>query len=118
MTTDLYIPTMGIVPNSSFVPEKYLNPAGFVIVDEFLRMKGTTDVYAAGDISAVERAQYGHMDKQSAHVAKNLGLLLKGGEQVKYKPDPKGELLFPRISLPQFPDPFAMVMTRPWENLC
>ncbi|PQE28020.1 amid-like mitochondrial oxidoreductase protein [Rutstroemia sp. NJR-2017a WRK4] len=95
MTTDLYIPTMGIVPNSSFVPEKYLNPAGFVIVDEFLRVKGTTDVYAAGDISAVERAQYGHMDKQSAHVAKNLGLVLKGAEQVKYKPDPKDMLAVP-----------------------
>ncbi|KAM3086484.1 hypothetical protein ACMFMG_000615 [Clarireedia jacksonii] len=95
MTTDMYIPTMGIVPNSSYIPEQYLNPGGYVIVDEYLRVKGTTDVWAAGDISAVERAQYGHMDKQSAHVAKNLGLLLKGGELVKYKPDPKEILAVP-----------------------
>jgi NADH dehydrogenase FAD-containing subunit len=118
MTTDLYIPTMGIVPNSSFIPEKYLNPAGFVIVDEFLRVKGTTDVWAAGDISAVERAQYTRMDKQSAHVAKNLVLQLKGGELLKYKPEAKGELLFPRLSFLQFPDALAMVMMRSWKSLC
>lgn len=55
ITTDLYLPTMGLVPNSSYVPAKFLNSNGFVVVDEYLRVKGATDVWAAGDISSVQR---------------------------------------------------------------
>ncbi|KAJ8066606.1 hypothetical protein OCU04_005653 [Sclerotinia nivalis] len=85
ITTDLYIPTMGLVPNSSFIPEKYLNPAGFAIVDDFLRLKGTEDVWVVGDVSAVERPQYVNTDKQSVHVAKNIGLGFKNSEPLSYK---------------------------------
>ncbi|APA09932.1 hypothetical protein SS1G_05812 [Sclerotinia sclerotiorum 1980 UF-70] len=85
ITTDLYIPSMGLVPNSSYIPEKYLNPAGYAIVDEFLRLKGTEDVWVVGDVSAVERPQYVNTEKQSVHVAKNIGLGLKNSQPVGYK---------------------------------
>ncbi|CAD6441711.1 ff9f6f31-9a25-4aea-bd11-118fce50221a [Sclerotinia trifoliorum] len=85
VTTDLYIPSMGLVPNSSYIPEKYLNPAGYAIVDEFLRLKGTKDVWVVGDVSAVERPQYVNTEKQSVHVAKNIGLALKNSQPVGYK---------------------------------
>lgn len=81
---------MGVVPNSSYISEKYLNTAGFAIVDEFLRLKGTKDIFVAGDVSAVERAQYVNAEKQSVHVSKNLGLVLKGAEPVAYKVGDKG----------------------------
>ncbi|KAI9648579.1 hypothetical protein NHQ30_003216 [Ciborinia camelliae] len=95
ITTDLYIPTMGVIPNSSYVPEKYLNPAGYAIVDQFLRLKGANDIWVVGDISAVERAQYVNTEKQSTLVAKNIGLVLKNSEPLSYKVSEKDILVVP-----------------------
>jgi NADH dehydrogenase FAD-containing subunit len=50
---DLYIPTMGVIPNSAYVPGTFVNNSGFVKVDEFLRVKGATDVWALGDVSQI-----------------------------------------------------------------
>jgi len=94
ITTDLYIPTVGVVPNSSYVPSNLLNSKGFVVVDEFLQVKGVKDVWAVGDISAVQRPQYVNTDKQSAHVAKNIGLLMQGRELAAYKVAEKGTFFF------------------------
>lgn len=94
ITTDLYIPTVGVVPNSAYVPPNLLNSKGFVVVDDFLQVKGVKDVWAVGDISAVQRPQYVNMDKQSAHVAKNIGLLMQGRELAVYKPAEKGTFVF------------------------
>ncbi|KAK9350503.1 hypothetical protein V1523DRAFT_428982 [Lipomyces doorenjongii] len=41
LVADLYISTFGLVPNSSYVPAKFLNANGFVTVDEYLKVKGT-----------------------------------------------------------------------------
>lgn len=105
--TDLYIPTMGLIPNSSFIPEKYLNPAGFAIVDQFLRLKDAGNVWVVGDVSAVERPQYVNADKQSTHVAKNIALILKNSEPLSYKVADKSQLtsstLQPPFSLIFFP---------------
>ncbi|KAF4627072.1 hypothetical protein G7Y89_g11081 [Cudoniella acicularis] len=89
LTTDLYLPALGIKPNSSYVPANLLNGNGFVIVDEFLHVKGFKDIWAVGDISAVEKAKSMYTDKQSAHVAKNIALLLSNKPLLPYKPDPK-----------------------------
>ncbi|QSZ29505.1 hypothetical protein DSL72_004019 [Monilinia vaccinii-corymbosi] len=93
--TDLYIPTMGVLPNSSYIPENYLNPAGFATVDHFLRLKGTTDIWVVGDVSAVERPQYVNAEKQSVHVSKNIGLALKKLEQISYKAGERDMLAVP-----------------------
>jgi NADH dehydrogenase FAD-containing subunit len=90
VVTDLYLPTVGLVPNSSYIPHNLLNANGFVIVDEFLRAKGRTDVWAVGDISSVQRPQFVNADKQSIHVTKNIGLLMKGKELVRYPTDGGG----------------------------
>ena len=94
IVTDLYLPTVGIIPNSSYVPQNLLNGNGFVLVDPFLRVKGTTDIWAVGDISSVQRPQYLHTEKQSVHVTKNIGLLMKGKELARYSTDKRmfGEL--------------------------
>ena len=90
ITTDLYLPTVGLLPNSSYIPQALLNANGFVVVDEFLRAKGTTDVWAVGDISSVLRPQFVNTEKQSVHVAKNIGLLMKGKPLAKFPVDEKG----------------------------
>lgn len=85
ITTDLYLPTTGLVPNSSFVPAEFLNTNGFVVVDENLRVKGATDIWAAGDISSVQRPQLINTVKQAEHVAKNITLTIKSQPLVAYK---------------------------------
>jgi NADH dehydrogenase FAD-containing subunit len=57
IATDLYISTTGILPNSEFIPKTLLNEKGFVVVDEFLRVKGATDMWAVGDINHLEYPQ-------------------------------------------------------------
>ena len=95
ITTDLYLPTVDLVPNSSYVPHSLVNSAGFVMVDEFLRVKGKTDVWAVGDVADIQRPQYMNTEKQSVHLAKNIALVLKGAQPVKYKVEEKGKFPSP-----------------------
>ncbi|KAK6587194.1 hypothetical protein PZA11_000484 [Diplocarpon coronariae] len=95
MTTDLYLPTAGLIPNSSYIPATLLNQNGNVVVDEFLHVQGTTDIWAVGDVSAVQRAQFMLTDAQSTHVAKNIGLGHKGKPLLPYKVSDKDILATP-----------------------
>jgi NADH dehydrogenase FAD-containing subunit len=83
--TDMYIPTFGLIPNSSFVPANFLNPNGFVMVDGHLNLKGVTNVWALGDISEIEHSQFITCDRQSVYVAKSLVSVLGGKTSVPYK---------------------------------
>ncbi|CAL5866904.1 uncharacterized protein PFLUO_LOCUS1115 [Penicillium psychrofluorescens] len=56
LSADLYIPTTGVLPNSSFVPTQFLDKDGWVKVDKELRVQGddskaSLPIYAAGDIT-------------------------------------------------------------------
>lgn len=62
-------------------------------MDEFLRVKGQSDIWAVGDLSAVQRSQYVNVEKQSTHVVKNIKLKLNGAEMAVYQTGGKG--LFP-----------------------
>ncbi|KAG4426795.1 hypothetical protein IFR04_000226 [Cadophora malorum] len=95
ITTDLYLPTAGLIPNSSYIPQEYLNQNGYVVVDEFLQVKGTKNIWAVGDISAVQRAQAMLTAKQAEHVAKNIGLSHQGKPLLPYKKDEKLVLMVP-----------------------
>lgn len=82
---DLYLPTVGVIPNTEYVPTDLLDGKGQVVVDEFLRVKGAEDVWAAGDLTSLDFAQIIYAEKQATAVAKNLDLVLKGKEPVAYK---------------------------------
>lgn len=73
---DLYIPTYGLIPNSSYLSETFLDAKGFIVVDEYLKVKGTTDVWAIGDVSNVEYSQFLNCDRQSAYAAKAIASIL------------------------------------------
>lgn len=64
IVTDLYLPTMGLVPNSEFVDAKYLNDKRYVEVDNFYAVKDTEGVWAAGDIVSKPRAGFMITQKQ------------------------------------------------------
>ncbi|KAM7187859.1 apoptosis-inducing factor B [Rhypophila sp. PSN 637] len=85
LTTDLYLPTYGLVPNSEYISPKYLTEHKHVIVDENLRVVGTENVWAAGDLVSKPRAGFMITQKQAAGVAKNVELVLKGKQPVVAK---------------------------------
>lgn len=85
LLTDLYVPSFGLVPNSSYVPSNFLDSRGFVIVDEYLKVKDAGDVWAVGDIIDVEWQQWLMMEKHSTHVAKNISLILNNKAPLVYK---------------------------------
>ncbi|KAK9238079.1 hypothetical protein V1525DRAFT_387804 [Lipomyces kononenkoae] len=90
LITDLYIPTFGVAPNSSYVPGKYLNDNGRVKVDDNLNVKGVQDVWAIGDVSDLEPPQAFLADRQSAHLAKNIILILSNKTPLPYKQGIRG----------------------------
>jgi NADH dehydrogenase FAD-containing subunit len=87
LTADLYIPTHGITPNSSYIPSQYLNADGFVVVNDHLKIKGLENepVWAIGDVSDREAPQFMFVDRQSNHVVKSLFLALEKKDPVPYK---------------------------------
>lgn len=64
ITTDLYLPTIGMLPNTEYLPEKVLKNDKFVAIDEFYRVKNATNVWAAGDVVWQPRGGFIIADKQ------------------------------------------------------
>lgn len=62
--TDLYLPTMGLVPNTEYLPASLLTEARFVDVDDHFAVKGAKDVWAAGDIVWKPRGSFVLADMQ------------------------------------------------------
>jgi len=85
LTTEMYIPTFGLIPNSSYVPAKFLDPQGFVMVDEHLAVKAAKDVWAIGDVSDTEFPQFLPMDRQSKYIAKAITSILSNTPVAPYK---------------------------------
>lgn len=84
---DLYLPTVGTIPNSDYIPKELLDGQNFVKVDQYLRVHGAEDVWAAGDIIDAQPSQYVYADKQALALAKNLDLVLRSKNPVVYKTD-------------------------------
>lgn len=86
LIADFYVPTFGLIPNSSYIPSKFLTDTGYVIVDDFLKVKGAEDVWALGDVADMEWKQFISTDKQSSYVANNIASVLNNKATVPYKP--------------------------------
>lgn len=50
---DLIIETLGLLPNTDFLPKKVLNEYGYVETDEYLRLKDHHNVICLGDVVAL-----------------------------------------------------------------
>jgi NADH dehydrogenase FAD-containing subunit len=93
LLADLYLPMFGVIPNSSYVPTKFLDADGFVKVDEYFQVKGTENVWAIGDISDLEATQFANVASQAAHFAKNITLKLSNKTPLPYKAVPLSRML-------------------------
>ncbi|GAP82860.1 putative amid-like mitochondrial oxidoreductase protein [Rosellinia necatrix] len=87
--TDLYLPTMGMAPNTEFLPDALLTDRKFVAVDAFYAATGGAEnVWAAGDVVWKPRGSFVLTDKQAAGVAKNIDAVLRGKAQTPVKTIP------------------------------
>ncbi|KAI1325290.1 FAD/NAD(P)-binding domain-containing protein [Xylariaceae sp. FL0255] len=95
--TDLYLPTMGLVPNTEFLPQALLTDKKFANIDEFYRVRGVPgseqSIWAAGDVVWKPRGSFVLTDKQAAGVAKNLDAVLKGKQPSPVKTLPMDILM-------------------------
>ncbi|CUS13836.1 unnamed protein product [Tuber aestivum] len=51
LPADLHIATWGIYPNTSFLAKELLDSAGWVKMDQYMRVEGTQNVWAIGDVT-------------------------------------------------------------------
>ncbi|PON24162.1 hypothetical protein TGAM01_v206850 [Trichoderma gamsii] len=85
LITDMYIPTFGLTPNTSYLSATFLDNDGFVVVDDYLQVKGAGPVWAIGDVSAMEGSQYLSANRQASHAVKNIILSISGKPLLAYK---------------------------------
>jgi NADH dehydrogenase FAD-containing subunit len=67
IVTDLYLPTMGVRPNSDFVDGRYKDDKGWVVVDDTLKVEGAEGVWAAGDVVNKPRCGFLITQKQVSY---------------------------------------------------
>ncbi|KAI1754062.1 hypothetical protein F4782DRAFT_61240 [Xylaria castorea] len=88
VVTDLYLPTMGLTPNTEFFPDLLLTTGRFIDTDEFYAVRGAENIWAAGDVVWKPRGSFVYTDKQAAGVAKNIDAVLRGKNQTPVKTIP------------------------------
>ncbi|KAJ6790309.1 hypothetical protein PWT90_11069 [Aphanocladium album] len=88
LVTDLYLPTVGMVPNSECVPGELLDDKKLVKTDECMRVPGADNVWAVGDVVGKPNAGYLMTEAQASCVAKNIACVLSGKKQ-----EPRGAVM-------------------------
>jgi NADH dehydrogenase FAD-containing subunit len=83
---DLFIPTFGIKPNTSFMPAELLGNGGFINQTAYLRADGQQNIFVVGDAGNLQEPLGKTADDQVLHLAKNLQAYLTGGVEEEYKP--------------------------------
>ncbi|KAL0098159.1 hypothetical protein J3Q64DRAFT_1716984 [Phycomyces blakesleeanus] len=89
ITGDLVYNAIGIKPNTHFLAgshSDWLNSKGYVKIDPFLHVNGTTNIYAIGDMNNHEDPKMfftAHM--QAVHCVHNLHLEINNKKPVEYK---------------------------------
>ncbi|KAI9867721.1 MAG: hypothetical protein M1813_008521 [Trichoglossum hirsutum] len=91
LLVDLYIPTVGVTPNTSFLPKDLLDERGNLRVDKYLGVESASDMWASGDVTNAQVKQFAYANKQIPHLVKNLDAVLSGnpGGVTEYKKDDK-----------------------------
>ncbi|OHE95441.1 hypothetical protein CORC01_09313 [Colletotrichum orchidophilum] len=90
LQTDAYLPTIGAIPNTSFLPSNMLDAPGYVNQDNSLRAVGHDNIFVVGDVGNLEDG-YGRLaDTQVQHVVKSIQAHFTGAPRpAPYVVDPK-----------------------------
>lgn len=90
LKTNLYLPLYGIKLNTSFVPPKFLDDEGNIKLDDKMRVAGTENIWAIGDVGNIDPKQLTITDNQIIHLAAALDAVLTGEADIKaYEPGTK-----------------------------
>lgn len=77
----------GITPNSSFLPESWLNDKKQAKVNPYLQLERNDRIFAAGDVNNIKEEKTAQgAEKQANIVVRNIRRLEKGKELEKYAP--------------------------------
>ena len=83
-TADIVYVCIGVSIDTAFMKSHYtssLTERGAIKVDQYLRVKGTDNLFAIGDCNDFPESKLGYLaDKQGAFTAKNVIRLLRAGE--------------------------------------
>lgn len=85
LEVDLYIPTVGVIPNSSFLSGTLLDKNGFIRVDDTLSVIGAQNLFAIGEVSNHEAINFLSLEAQSKHMANNVIMILSGKRLQNHK---------------------------------
>lgn len=89
ITADLVFYGTGATPNTELLRENFassLDNAGLVKVDEYLRVAGSQNIFAVGDVTNVQESKLAFLaGKHGELVAKNIVALIKSGHTAKLK---------------------------------
>ncbi|TVY44282.1 Oxidoreductase [Lachnellula subtilissima] len=88
LIADMYVPAYGLVPNTSYVPARYMDARGYVVVDEYLKVKGAENAWAIGDVTDMEPSQLIYADQQSSYVAEAIISVLNNKHSAPYEINP------------------------------
>ncbi|KAI9861820.1 MAG: hypothetical protein M1824_001931 [Vezdaea acicularis] len=94
LTTDLYIPAIGVTANSSFMPKNFLDAWNNIRVDSKLRVPGAPDVWAVGDVNQLQKKIVKHAEAQGVYAFKSLDAILTGKEDTIKEYDASGVQMF------------------------
>lgn len=90
LVADVYLPFHGYRLNTSFIPPKWLDESAQVKLDDYMRVVGTTNVWAIGDVGNKETKQLTVTDNQIIYLSSTLDAVLSGQQSLKpYQPDSK-----------------------------
>jgi NADH dehydrogenase FAD-containing subunit len=76
-------------PNTEWLPTEFLDDAGYVRVDEYLRVTGRDDVYAIGDVAATDPLRNSARGRADRLLAHNIRAGVTGGERKAFRPAPR-----------------------------
>ncbi|KAG0128277.1 hypothetical protein HOY82DRAFT_29936 [Tuber indicum] len=79
LSADLHVATWGIYPNTSFLANDLLDGAGWVKTDEYMRVSGTRNVWAIGDVTHWGNRKVTTVDGQWAVATQNIVSSINGG---------------------------------------
>ncbi|KAH7166207.1 hypothetical protein EDB81DRAFT_781729 [Dactylonectria macrodidyma] len=85
ITAQAYLPAIGVIPNTEFVPQALLDSKQFVKQTTYLQVEGHKNIFVIGDAGSLETTTLAHAEAQSRHVIKALPLYLDGAALPEYQ---------------------------------
>lgn len=79
LEADVYLPSMGLRPNTAFAPKSMLDDRGQIKQTIGLQAEGYPDIYVAGDVGSLEPSKLTIAAVQSLHLSRHLPPLLSEG---------------------------------------